>query len=308
MNIRDLKYLVAIADHKHFGQAAAACFVSQPALSMQIKKLENFLGVQLIERTNKSAMLTETGKMLTEHAREILHRVENMKDAARQALDPFSGEIQLGIIPTLAPYLLPRIIPELTRQLPDLSIYLIEDKTPHIMQKLTHGKLDAALLALPLADENFISLPLFEEEFLLAVPDKNSLSKRKNIRLADLQNKPILLLEDGHCLRDQALQVCHLARATETKGFHATSLETLRHMVAANIGMTLMPKLAQQSKDGNYYLPFNAPKPSRVIGLTWRPTSAKRVLLEHMVTLIRKSLRKQNEVKVINTPIPCRKS
>lgn len=307
MNIRDLKYLVAIADHQHFGQAASACFVSQPALSMQLKKLESVLGVQLIERTTKSAMLTDAGKIVTEQARDILYRVDAMKASAKQASDPFSGDIHLGIIPTLAPYLLPQIIPGLSKLFPKLTIYLVEDQTSHLLEKLNKGKLDGALLALPVLTEDFASLPLFEEEFLLAVPSSHNLSKRKSARLSDLENKVLLLLEDGHCMRDQALQVCHQAKASEAKSFHATSLETLRHMVAANVGITLIPGLAQQSRDGVHYLPFNTPKPSRIIGLTWRPSSAKTLLLEHIVKSIRTLMKKNSSVKVINTPFTCRK-
>ncbi len=306
MNIRDLKYLVAIADHCHFGMAAAACFVSQPALSMQIKKLENSLGVQLIERTSKTALLTATGKLITEHARDILCRVETIKEVAKQANDPYSGELHLGVIPTLAPYLLPHIIPGLSKLFPKLTIYLVEEQTSTLIAKLKQGKLDGALLGLPLIDEDFIGLPLFEEEFMLAIPPKHSLSKRKIIKISDLENKVLLLLEDGHCMRDLALDVCHRAKASESKGFRATSLETLRHMVASNAGMTLIPKLAYKSNDGVYYLPFSSPKPSRVVGMVWRPSSAKKNLLENMVGKIKKIMSKQNAVRVINTPLPIR--
>lgn len=308
MNIRDLKYLTAIADHNHFGLAAEACFVSQPALSMQIKKLENVLGVQLIERTSKSALLTEIGTLMTEHARDILHRVDMMKDAAKQARDPYSGELRLGVIPTLAPYLLPYIIPGLSKQFPKLTIYLIEEQTASLIAKLKQGKLDAALLGLPLLDEDFAALPLFEEEFLLAIPPNHPLSKRKTIRLSDLENKTLLLLEDGHCMRDFALEICYKNKASEAKGFQATSLETLRHMVASKAGMTLIPKLACKSNDGVCYLPFYSPKPARIIGMVWRPSSAKKILLENVVENIRKRLTKQKMIKVIKTPLLCRRT
>ncbi len=307
MNLRDLKYLVAIADHRHFGMAAAACFVSQPALSMQIKKLENALNVQLIERTSKLALLTETGKLITEHAKDILCRVETIKEIAKQANDPYSGKLHLGVIPTLAPYLLPRIIPRLTKTFPKLRIYLFEEQTSHLIEKLRQGKLDGALLGLPLINEDFIAAPLFEEEFMLAIHPHHPLTKRKTIRISDLENKTLLLLEDGHCLRDLALEFCHKANATESKGFQASSLETLRHMVAAKAGITLMPKLAYQSNDGVYYLPFNSPKPSRVVGMVWRSSSAKKILLHNMVEQIRKCLSKKNVVRVINTSIVCQK-
>lgn len=307
MNIRDLQYLVAMAEHNHFGIAAEACFVSQPALSMQIKKLESVLGVQLIERTSKSALLTEIGKLLTEHARDILYKVEVMKEAAKQAKDPYSGELHLGIIPTLAPYLLPHIIPVLSKLFPKLTIYLVEEQTQVLITKLKQGKLDGALIGLPHVDEEFIALPIFEEEFLLAIPSNHPLSKRKIIRLPDLENKILLLLEDGHCMRDLALELCYRAKASEAKGFQATSLETLRHMVASKAGITLMPKLAYKSNDGICYLPFSSPKPARIVGMVWRSSSAKKILLQEMVVQIRKCMTKQKAVKIINTPILCRK-
>lgn len=306
MNIRDLKYLVAIADHHHFGLAAEASCVSQPALSMQIKKLETHLGVQLIERTSKSVRLTEVGKLITEHARDVLSRVETMKEIARHANNPFSGELHLGIIPTLAPYLLPHIIPSLVKTFPNVTIYLVEDQTSHLTTKLKEGKLDAVILGLPLTNNDFISLPLFEEEFLLATPSNHPLSKRKSIRISDLENKVLLLLEDGHCMRDLALELCYRAKASESKGFRATSLETLRHMVASNAGITLMPKLASKSNDGVSYIPFKNDKPIRVIGIAWRPTSARKILLVKIAEKIRKLLLKQKSLRVINTPIFCK--
>lgn len=308
MNLRDLTYLVAIAEHNHFGLAAEACFVSQPALSMQIKKLETLLGVQLVERTSKSALLTEIGQLMTEHAKDILFRVNTMKEIAKQANDPYSGELRLGVIPTLAPYLLPYIIPHLTTLFPKLIIYLVEEQTTNLIAKLKQGKLDGAILGLPLIEGDFTALPLFEEEFLLAVPPTHALSKRKSVKLSDLENKTLLLLEDGHCMRDLALELCYKAKAMEAKGFRATSLETLRHMVASNAGMTLMPKLSYKSNDGVCYLPFKSPKPVRIVGLVWRPSSAKKILLEAMVGHIRKMMAKQKEIKVITTPLLCHKA
>lgn len=307
MNIRDLKYLIALADHCHFGKAAEVCFVSQPALSMQIKKLEDTLGVQLIERANKCVFLTEIGEVITQHARDIIYRVEVLQDAAKQAKNPYDGEIRLGVIPTLAPYLLPHIIPGLIKLFPNLKIYLHEEQTHHLITKLKQGKLDAALFALPVIDEDFTALPLFEEELLLATPLTHSFSKRKSINFADLANKTLLLLEDGHCLRDQALSLCHTINAYADTSFQATSLETLRHMVLSNAGITLMPKLACRPNDGICYLPFSAPRPTRIIGMIWRPSTAKKILLENVVVQIRKIMGKQKIVKIINTSIVCSK-
>lgn len=286
MNIRDLKYLIAVADHKHFGKAAEVCFVSQPALSMQIKKLEESLGVILIERTNKRIFFTEIGKLIVQEARDILYRVETLQEIANQSKDPFCGELHLGIIPTLAPYLLPLIIPGLSTRFPKLTLYLVEETTLNLLTKLNEGKLDGALLALP-TEGDFSVHPLFDEEFVLAVPIEHPLAKQKIAAFSDLENKTLLLLEDGHCLRDQALEVCHRANASESKNFRATSLETLRHMVATGVGITLMPKLSCRSNDGVCYLPFKSPKPMRTIGLIWRESTAKKILLEHLIDHIK---------------------
>ncbi|EKD72964.1 MAG: LysR protein, partial [uncultured bacterium] len=244
MNTRDLKYLIALSDHHHFGKAAEACFISQPALSMQIKKLEETLGVKLLERTNKSVLLTDIGVTITERARQILNHVEEMRDVAKLAKDPYRGELKIGIIPTLSPYLLPLIIPSLAKKFPKIYFYLVEEKTAALIEKLKIGKLDVAILSLPVMESGFSSSLLFEEEFLLAVPSAHPLAKRKIIRQDDLDKQNVLLLEEGHCMREQTLALCHKMHAAETQDFRATSLETLRHMVAAGNGVTLMPKLA----------------------------------------------------------------
>ena len=283
MNIKDLKYLVALADLGHFDHAAAACFVSQPALSMQIKKLEETLGVKLLERTNKSVMLTESGVIIAERARLILSQVEEVREIARSAQDPFSGEFRLGIIPTLAPYLLPVVMPQLSAMYPKLSFYLIEEQTAPLVEKLKQGKLHAAILALPVFETSFDSRVLFEEEFQLAVPRHHALAKLKKIKQLDLVDMNLLLLEEGHCMRDQALALCSTMQAQESQNFRATSLETLRHMVGAGVGITLMPKLACITSDTVSYIPFSQPKPTRTVGMFWRATTAKRALLEDMV-------------------------
>lgn len=294
MNLRDLKYLVTLVDHGHFGKAADACFVSQPALSMQIKKLEETLGIALIERTNKTFLLTPTGQLIAEQARAILSQVDTMHDIAKLAKDPFSGELRLGVIPTLAPYLLPHIVPGFVKLFPKLTIFLIEQQTATLLQTMKQGKLDAAILALPIAEENIRCEALFDEEFMLAVPTSHALSKRKSIKSSDLEDNILLLLEDGHCLREQALAVCHYARASESKSFQATSLETLRHMVASGVGITLMPKLSCQTNEGITYVPFSTPKPSRTVGLIWRASSPKTPLLEKMAGQMKKLLAKQS--------------
>jgi LysR family hydrogen peroxide-inducible transcriptional activator len=275
MNLRDLKYLVALADHRHFGRAAAACYVSQPTLSTQIKKLEEELGVSLVERAPRKVMLTPAGREAADRARSIVAEVDQMKEAARRSRDPEAGTVRLGIFPTLGPYLL-----------------LVEEKSDVLLARLRDGKLDAVLLALPLADEQLHAEFLFEEPFVLAVPDDHELAALPSLDMGALSNHRLLLLEDGHCLRDQALNVCQLAGAGEKSGFQATSLETLRQMVAANVGITLLPLLAVQppvAQPGNVQLRgFHGPNcPSRRIGLVWRRSSAMTGFLEQLAALFR---------------------
>jgi LysR family transcriptional regulator, hydrogen peroxide-inducible genes activator len=291
MNLRDLKYLVALADHKHFGHAAAACFVSQPTLSTQIKKLEDELGVSLVERAPRRVMLTPAGRDAADRARRIVADVEEMKEAARRSQNPEAGTVRLGIFPTLGPYLLPHVVSRVRERFPQLELLLIEEKTEVILRQLREGRIDAGVLALPLHDDQLHLEFLFEEPFILVVPDRHPLSNRRDLTIQDLAHEHLLLLEDGHCLRDQALDVCHLAGAGEKTGFRATSLETLRQMVAANVGITLLPLLAVQppvapSQDLNL-LPFRAPAPSRRIAMVWRRSSAMSDFLGKLATVFR---------------------
>nr|MBP7598954.1 LysR family transcriptional regulator [Pseudoxanthomonas sp.] len=241
MNLRDLKYLVALADHKHFGRAAAACYVSQPTLSTQIKKLEDELGVPLVERAPRKVMLTPAGRDAAERARRIVAEVEQMKEAARRSQDPEAGTVRLGMFPTLGPYLLPHVVPRIRARFPHLELLLVEEKSDVLLSRLREGKLDAGLLALPVADDQLHTEFLFEEPFVLAVPESHPLAQRGSLTLAELSHQQLLLLEDGHCLREQALDVCRLSGANEKSEFRATSLETLRQMVAADVGITLLP-------------------------------------------------------------------
>lgn len=292
MNLRSLEYLVALADNRHFGKAAEICFVSQPALSMQFKKLEESLGAKLIERTNKSVLLTETGKVIAKQARGILLQIAELKETAQHARDPYSGELRLGIFPTLAPYLLPHIIPDITQHMPKIMLYLIEEKTDVLVTQLKKGQIDMALLALPITEKELIALPLFEEEFMLAVSSEHALKKKKLIKNSDLTDQALLLLENGHCLREQALSLCSRLNTTEAKNFQATSLETLRYMVAAKAGITLIPKLACKPANDIFYIPFASPKPTRSIGLISRKSNSKKKLLENMALLIQKKIKK----------------
>lgn len=291
MNLRDLQYLVALSEHRHFGQAADACFVSQPTLSTQIRKLEQELGVTLIERTPRQALLTEVGREIVKRAREVLNEVDEIKAIARRTLDPESGSLRLGIFPTLGPYLLPHVVPEIHRRFPRLELLLFEEKTERVLDMLQEGALDAAVLALPILDDSLYSEFLFEEPFLLAVPESHPLATRASLRIADLANQNLLLLEEGHCLRAQALDVCHMSGASERAGFRATSLETLRQMVAADVGATLLPSLAVHPPvaraENVHLIPFRSHAPSRRIAMLWRKSSSKTDFLRRFAEIFK---------------------
>ena len=291
MNLRDLTYLVALADHKHFGRAAEACFVSQPTLSTQIKKLEDELGVALVERAPRKVMLTPAGREIASRARQIVAEVEQMKEVARRSRDPEAGTVRLGLFPTLGPYLLPHVVSRIRTRFPRLELLLVEEKSSEILADLRSGKLDAGLLALPVHDDQLHTEFLFDEPFLLAVPESHPLAGRENLSLDDLGHERLLLLEDGHCLRDQALDVCRLAGASEMSGFQATSLETLRQMVAANVGVTLLPALAVKppvARSSDIHLiGFRDPQPSRQIAMVWRRSSAMQDFLLQLACVFR---------------------
>ncbi|MBB1088453.1 LysR family transcriptional regulator [Lysobacter sp. SG-8] len=286
MNLRDLKYLVALAEHKHFGRAAAASFVSQPTLSTQIRKLEDELGVALVERAPRRVMLTPVGHEVAERARKVIAEVEQMSEIARRSQDPEAGSVRLGMFPTLGPYLLPHVVPAIRERFPRLELLLVEEKTDQILARLRDGRLDAALLALPLHDDQLHVEPLFDEPFLLAVPRAHPMAERGPLKLRDLDDQHLLLLEEGHCLRDQALDVCRLSGADERDGFRATSLETLRQMVASGVGITLLPVLAVQppvppSPDIRL-LGFEGQPPHRQIAMVWRRSSAMDAFLRKL--------------------------
>jgi LysR family hydrogen peroxide-inducible transcriptional activator len=292
MNLRDLRYLVALAEALHFGKAAEACHVSQPTLSTQIKKLEDELGVALVERAPRHVMLTAAGRDIATRARRVLAEVDQMRETARRTSDPEAGSVRLGLFPTLGPYLLPHVVPRIRARFPRLELLLVEEKTEAVLHMLRDGKLDAAVLAMPLHEDWLEAEFLFEEPFLLAVPEGHPLAaQRGNLRLSDMGDQHLLLLEEGHCLRDQALEVCHLAGAGEKEGFRATSLETLRQMVAAGVGVTLLPMLAVKPpvspSENIRLLAFNDPAPSRRMAMVWRKTSAMTGFLHELAAVLR---------------------
>ncbi len=291
MNLRDLRYLVAVGEHRHFGRAADACFVSQPTLSTQIKKLERELGVELVERNPRHVMLTDAGERVAARARIMLDEVESIEGIARQARNPGSARLRVGLFPTLAPYLLPHVVPELHRRYPDLELLLVEEKTEEVLARLADGRLDVAILAKPVAGP-FHQEDLFHEDFVLAVPRGHPLAGRTEpVDPGVLVDADVLLLEEGHCLRDQALAVCQLSGAAEHSGFRATSLETLRQMVAAGVGVTLLPELAVlppvPTSDGIALVRFVDPVPRRELAMIWRPTSVYGRLLPVIAQVIR---------------------
>lgn len=287
MNLRDLRYLVAVADLRSFIQAADQCFVSQPTLSTQIKKMEDSLGAQIFERTNKKVLPTELGEQIIASARRILIEVDTIERLANNAQDPLSGNFRLGAIPTLSTYIFPGLVPKIKQTLPKLRLILVEEKTETLIAQLKQGKLDAALLAMPINDDYLKARMLFEDEFYLALASDHPLAMRQTIAQPDLINQQLLLLDEGHCLRGQALQIYQINHAEEQQDVRATGLETLRQMVKAGTGITFMPKIAiHEPEEGIRYIPFDDPAPKRTIGLFWRRTSSRNELLEELIKLI----------------------
>lgn len=290
IKLKDLRYLVAVADALHFGRAAARCFVSQPTLSAQLKKLEQYLGVQLIERQPNNVSLTEAGEQIVARARRILEASDEVVTLARAHRDPLAGKLRVALLPTIGPYLLPRVSQAIRRALPRLELRLYEYQTAPMLEKLRCGELDLGVLALPVDLEGLQARELFAEPFTVAVPDRHRLAKRERVQVADLEDETLLLLEEGHCLRDQALEVCSRVGTGESQDFRATSLETLRQMVATGAGVTLLPELATKGAYGDArgvtVLPFAKPAPVRRVGAVWRKTTARRPAIDALCTLI----------------------
>ncbi len=279
MNLRDLRYLVALADLRHFGRAADRCAVSQPTLSAQLKKLENYLGVALIERQPRNVCLTPVGEQVVARARRVLQDSDDIIDIARSSRDPLSGSLRIAMIPTLGPYLLPSLTPKLRKRLPQLQLLLYEYQTAVLVEQLRAGELDVGILALGVDVNGLESRELAHEAFAVALPAHHPLVKKPALRMEDLDDATLLLLDDGHCLRAHALEACSRIQVHEAGDFRATSLETLRQMVAAGHGITLLPELATL---GPFALaknpvirPFVKPAPYRVLGAVWRKSSTR---------------------------------
>jgi LysR family hydrogen peroxide-inducible transcriptional activator len=283
LKLKDLRYLVAVADTRHFGRAAERTFVSQPTLSAQLKKLEEYLGVQLIERAPKRVALTAAGVEIVERARRIVEASEEIVELAKGHSDPLAGRIRLALLPTIGPYLLPNVAAKLRKHLPRLELMLYEYQTDVMLEKLHSGEIDVGILALPVPLDGLDSYELYKEPFTVAMPANHRLSGRSTIKVEDLREETLLLLEDGHCLRDQALEICAGTGLQEKQDFRATSLETLRQMVAAGVGITLLPELAGRgaygAARGVTVRPFAKPVPTRTIGAVWRKSSARRPVI-----------------------------
>ncbi|MEO7957023.1 MAG: LysR substrate-binding domain-containing protein [Fibrobacteria bacterium] len=279
MNIRDLEYFAAVAELGHFRKAAERCFVSQPTLSGQLKKLEEELGVPLFERNSRGAQLTQAGSGLLPYAKGILEQSRRLAEAAQSLRDPRTGPLKIAIIPTLAPYLMPLVVPFTHKLHPDLHLFLSEMQTRDLLKAVSDGTMEAGLLALPIVQAGLVHEEIFTEPFYLAVPANHAFAQKSSLSAADLAGETLYLLEEGHCLKDQALEVCYQTGAHEHPYFRATSLETLRQMIGSGNGVTLMPWLAVNAPISRAasirYIPFKDPSPSRKIALVWRKGSPR---------------------------------
>ena len=290
--LRQLQYLVAVADTLSFRKAAERCHVSQPSLSAQLAELESALGVRMFERDRRRVLLTSAGHDLLEHARTILSEADGLREAARRVGDPFSASMRIGVIPTISPYLLPQVSPALRKEFPRMKIHWVEEKTAALIAALNQGTLDAALLALEAEIGKVEQAIIATDPFVLATPRNHSLGRKKAAASAEeLHDVEVLLLDDGHCFRDQALAFCAKSKAQELE-FRATSLSTLAQMVASGAGVTLLPELsvATEGKRADLRIrKFLKPSPHRTIGLIWRKGSALTDALQKVADAIRRA-------------------
>jgi len=288
ITLRQLRYLTSLARYRHFGRAAEDCAVSQPALSMQVRELEREIGAELVERRPGDIALTDTGLEVAERAERILAAARDLVDFARHR-GILSGSLKLGIIPTLAPYVLPRVLPRLQAAYPQLRLEVRETQTKSLVEELTRGELDCVMLALPVDGADVETLRLFDDPFLLALPASDDPPMRGRVSVQDVDQQRLILLEEGHCLRDQALAFCAAPRRDAPAGLGATSLATVMQMVANGYGVTLVPQVAADTEvrdDRVKLLRFAEPEPARRIGLAWRRTSPRRKDFEALGKII----------------------
>jgi len=278
MTLTELRYIVAVAREKHFGRAAEACFVSQPTLSVAIKKLEEELEVKLFERGGSEVTVTPLGEAIVRQAQTVIEQAAAIKEIAKSGQDPLAGPLRLGIIYTIGPYLLPELVRQVIERCPQMPLMLQENFTVKLLEMLRNGELDCAILAEPFPDTGLAIAPLYDEPFMAAVPKSHPLAKRKHISAEGLKQQTMLLLGTGHCFRDHVLEVCpEFARFSSDaegirKSFEGSSLETIKHMVASGMGVTVVPQLSvdRSAQPHVAYLPFSAPVPSRRVVLAWR--------------------------------------
>ena len=299
ITLRQLRYFNALARQGHFGRAAEACAISQPALSMQIKDLEDALGGMLLERSPRQVALTTFGEEAAPRVRDILRLVDELEDLARASRDRLAGRLRIGMIPTIAPYLLPEVIGNLTRMHPELDIHVRETLTPKLIEELADGRLDTALVALPVSEPSLVEVALFSEHFLLVRPGEDEGKPVPSSKM--LRTMRLLLLEEGHCFRDQALSFCNMQSSPPREVLDASSLSTLVQMVSAGIGVTLIPEMAVavETRSASVSVTrFKNPQPSRTIGMVWRKTSplaGQLLQFSEVVRLSADALRKQHK-------------
>lgn len=288
ITLKQLRYFEALARHGHFGRAAEACAISQPALSMQIKEMEEVLGAPLLERGARQVRLTQFGEVAVERAREILRAADELGDLARASRDRLVGRLRIGVIPTVAPYLLPRVVGNLTASYPELDIHVRETVTPKLIQELGDGQLDTAIVALPVSETSLDETPLFDERFVLVRSAREANAPLPN---ADsLREMRLLLLEEGHCFRDQALSFCNLPSGPPREVLDASSLSTLVQMVSAGMGVTLIPEMAVpvETRSASVAISrFEAPEPRRTVGMVWRKSSPLAGQLAEIAEIVR---------------------
>ncbi len=295
--LRQLRFMVAVADRRHFGQAAEACLVSQSTLSAAIQELEETLGVLLFDRTRRSVAPTGIGLEIAERARGILREAEDLVDAAIAAQAPLTGPLRLGVIPTIGPFLLPRILPRLREAAPDLKLYLREEQTAQLLYRLEAGQLDAAVLALPVPLDDAESDDIGLDPFWVVCPPGHRLASLKEVRPDDMASEDLLLLEDGHCMREHALAACALEGARRNAALQGTSLHTLVQMAAGGLGVTLVPQMAIASGLigglGLAAVPLAGDRPFRCIALVWRKTSGRKETFRRLAEIMRAAASQQ---------------
>lgn len=302
MNIRDLQYIVAVSEERHFGRASDKCNVSQPALSGQIRKLEDYLGVILFERTSRTVQITPIGEEIVAKARQLIILSEEILDIAQTAKDPLSGSFKLGMIATIAPFLSPLILPAIRRHLPNISLILVEGLTADLEKAVAMGDLDGAITAtMPLAS-HLNDIPLYEEPFWIALPRSHKLASRRTINLSEIDHDELLLLADGHCLRDQVLGVCQATKNASHANTRQTSLGTLLALVEAGDGVTLVPALTKPNDNSLYSTIITRPEASGLAGrqvrIISRASFPRKILLERMASTVKENV-PQNLVQVV---------